>query len=256
MKTQRLQLLFQFPLLFWVCGLACPAHADTFSAIGFNHRADVGPWIDGLTARGATAGKVIRDDKPTLAALKDLFARSNEWLYLAGHYSGDRLYNQDASVGINFYPGKVVLTSGTNSEELVRGTGFKQHLKLKVLFWGGCNTQGNDATVAMLRSLFGTQVVQVGWIGTTGWEMPHLNMGGTTGGQHFDTHFFTLLGSALDPAKVKDAWLGSADKIYWGKDASNEPYRPRFAVIDATGRQHLLKGGVQTNQGLALGKQY
>jgi hypothetical protein len=230
------------------------SHAETFSVLSLGSRQDAKTWADGFKKLGLTAGKEITSGSPSLEDIKSFFNRSDEWLFIAGHFS-DHLFNETGTVEIWFQEDGVrILSSGTETI-LKKDSGFLQHKRAKLLFWGGCSVHSSDVAIKLHRQLFG-KTTAIGWISATGWEILDINLGGKGNGPAVQTpNFFSILGNS-DASKVRDAWLKSADGIYWGQDSQGKPFRPRFSVVDSDGQEYVLTGNIQPNKGYQKGRKF
>lgn len=231
----------------------------TFSTLCLGSRKDADQWRKGMKDKlGFTESKFVKHPEPSLAELKGFFGASDDWLYVAGHFSSvngwpswpypneSRLYNDidnDATTPptaeILFRSGNVLCRrkSGSSWAEslLVRGDGFKQNAKAKVVIWGGCSV-GNPNTVGTMQALFGPAVI-VAFAGETGWQILDVMMGGygdSSGSGWKTPNFWDKLGSnSGDLVAVRDAWLETAGAITWGSDILS-----RFRVFDPDGTEH------------------
>ncbi len=223
----------------------------TYSILSLGSRRDAKQFRKGAAGKlSLTEGAVVTGAKPSLAEIKTLFRRSDDVLFLAGHYS-TTLYNQDQTIHLSFANDKLTIKYDGQVTELVRGTGFKQ-TGPKLVIWGGCSVCSSDTTTATMRALFGPHVM-IGWIGETGWEITDIMFGGkgnaNTGSEPLPTYatpnyFEELGGSIADATKLWKAWLKVANGIPWGNAPNNGgPYIDRFCTIDKSGTKHLPAGG-------------
>ncbi|MBN8246455.1 MAG: hypothetical protein J0L84_03315, partial [Verrucomicrobia bacterium] len=230
--------------------------ADTFSILSLGTRADADTWQAGAAGLGLQAGKIIKKPNPSLADLKAFFSRSDDWLFIAGHFT-DHLYNHAKTIKIWFKKDSVVIEHPDGNATLARGGDFKQHVKAAVLFWGGCNVHSDVARVEAHRALFQKSTVMVGWLAITGWEIVDVNCGGKGSGTNKQTtNFFSLMAGSSTASLARTNWLSSADKIAWGQDSAGNAYRPRFSVVDETGQEWLLMGNVTTDKGQTKGRKF
>jgi hypothetical protein len=229
------------------------SHADTFSVLSLGNRQDAKTWAEGLRKLGLTPGREIISGTPTTEEIKSFFGRSDDWLFIAGHFT-DHLYNDAKTVEIWFQPNGVRIVSSGTETLLTKTSGFLQHQHAKVLFWGGCSVHYSDASIKLHRQLFG-RTTTVGWKSLTGWEILDINLGGKGNGASVQSpNFFSILNGSSDSSKVRDAWLKAADGIYWGQDSEGNPYRPRFSVVDPGGQEYVLTGNIQPNKGYQAGR--
>ena len=180
----------------------------------------------------------VRKQEPTVAEIKAFFKTSPEWVYIGGHFrtdfskfKGDNnsyinvLHNEqnndntDATIKVEFLDDHVAVNHKGTKFELKKDTDFLLHKNLKAVLWGGCNVHSDSTTWSDLNKLFGSQIVSVGWVGKTGWELPHIVMGGTVPGPVHDKpkkDFFELVkATSRKPSEVKDAWLTAAAPLNW-----------------------------------------
>ena len=234
MKTGKGALVFGL-----ILALTSFLHAETFSVLSLGDRKDATRWQTGVRDNlKLTEGKVIKSPAPTLNDLKDFFGRSDQWIYIAGHYTNDKgLYNNSETISIKFEKDRVIIKHPDNANlVLKKGAGFNQQ-NAQVVMWGGCSTHSSDDLVKIQRELFGSSAVFVGWIGLTGWEIVDINLGGKKlDGTPPPKNFFTYMNASHDKTKVRAAWLKSADDINWVKDELGNPVRPKFSVIDEQGQ--------------------
>ena len=222
----------------------------TFSILSLGTRRDAKQFRKGAIDKlGLTEGAVITGAKPALASIKSLFARSDDVLFLAGHYVHS-LYNQDQTIDLTFATDRLTIQYDGQSVDLMSGTGFKQTAP-KLVIWGGCSVCDGTATIATMRALFGPHVM-LGWLGQTGWVITDIMFGGkgdgNAGGEPLPTfatpnYFDGLGGSISDSAKLWKAWLKVANGIAWGNAPDGSPYIDRFCAVDAAGTKHLHSEG-------------
>lgn len=212
------------------------------SALSLGTRKDAGYWSD-ICAKelSYTAKNKITTPVPTLQQIKTFFAGSEDWLFLGGHFaSTDHLYNEAETVKIRFEESRVVVNHPDGAGiALQKNDGFKQHEKIKVLFWGGCDVHSDDNIVRTLRTLFGSPLM-IGWRGTTGWEVLYSVMGGFgNAAPHSSRDFYTRVSSnPTDPITVKDAWLDTAKDTTWAAAAPS--FESRFSVFMPDGTEKRL----------------
>jgi len=226
------------------------AIAATYSVLSLGSREDARTWAKGMQGNlGLAKGIEVLAPNPSLAQIKSFFMRSDDWLFMAGHFS-DHLYNEGDTIGVYFEKAAVRIRHQGQEVTLKKGDGFKQHQNVKVVFWGGCSVHDNPDQVRIFRELFGSSAVYVGWRETTGWQILDINLGGKgTGPAPHVPNFFTLMNNSAKPSQVMEAWLKSADAITWGKDDKGFPVRPKFSVIDGMGDEWILRGDLQPRGG-------
>jgi len=242
-----------------ILALTSLLQAESFSVLSLGDRKDATRWQTGVRDNlKLTEGKVIKSPAPTLADLKEFFGRSDHWIYIAGHYThDDGLYNDRETISIKFEKDRVIIKHPDNANLILKkGAGFNQQ-SAQVVMWGGCSTHSSDDFVKAQRELFGSSAVFVGWMGTTGWEIVDINLGGKKlDGTSPAKNFFTYMNGSHDKTKVRAAWLQSADDINWVRDRDGNPVRPKFSVIDEQGQQYLLKEELTQGAGQKKGKKY
>ena len=175
--------------------------ALTFSTLALGSRQDAAQFRSKCeSALSGTSMSHVAEPEPSIDEIKNFFASSPEWVYLAGHFrtshtgfEGDpssyenvlhnerNQNNNDASVKIEFLSDRVRVNHLGTRTDLVKGVDFNLHENVQAVFWGGCNVHSADTTWSALTSLFGASIVSIGWTGTTGWTIPHITMGGTVG---------------------------------------------------------------------------
>ena len=186
------------------------------------------------------AGVQVTTPRPSLRAMQSVFGRADDWLYLAGHFRG-YLYNHDDSTSVTFAADRVTLKNGDDEAVLKRDDGFKQHGKLSVLFWGGCNVHSDAATVRTMRALFGAPVM-VGWHDLTNRFIMLIVMGGM-GNKHpnpLRDFFDRIKTDPTDLEAIRNGWLQAGFDADWGKPESGLPYKQRFSVVDRNGQEYIL----------------
>lgn len=223
----------------------------SFSVLSLGTRRDAQQFRKGATDKlHLTAGTVLNAPKPPLDDIKKLFARSDDVLFLAGHYV-QSLYNEDHSVDLTFAADKLTIKYDGQSSVLNRGAEFKQ-TNCKLVIWGGCSVCSSDTTIATMRALFGSHVM-IGWIGVTGWEITDIMFGGKGHGSPepeplpdlAEPNYFTALsGSVGDPARLWKDWLKVAKALPWGNDSQGKPYLDRFCAVDVGGTKHVASQAI------------
>lgn len=211
----------------------------TTATLSLGTREDAKYWSEQSAGQlGYAKGVTVAKPAPTLAEIKSFFASSNEWLFIAGHFT-TYLYNQDASIQIRFKADRVVVTHGGTDTELIKGSDFKQNSKVKVIFWGGCSVHEDSTIVANLRALFDNPMM-IGWRGTTGWEVLYAVMGGYNNDNPKKDFFDRVKADPSSELQVRTSWLDAADATIWGAAPSPPPFRERFSVIGSDGQEHRL----------------
>jgi hypothetical protein len=205
---------------------------DKTGILSLGTRADATTWEKGCKGLGFDAPLPIKKPSPSMDELKRFFASSFDWVFLAGHFGGNRLYNESGQVGVRFGADAVTLEVGSESVELKRGTSDLQ-LKPRLILWGGCSTLGNNALVRELATLFGNHTM-IGFRAITGWKMVDAMLGaGFLAGKQ---HFFTRVEAGSTSAVLADAWMQTARLGYGGGTLEN-----RFAAVEASGQRWILR---------------
>lgn len=217
----------------------------TFSVLSLGTRRDSKQFSKGAIEKlSLSSGSVLNAAKPPLDDIKKLFARTDDVLFLAGHYAGS-LYNDDRSIDLAFEAKKLTIKYDAQTAVLNRGAEFKQ-TNCKIVIWGGCSVCNSTATIDAMRALFGKHVL-IGWIGVTGWEFTDIMFGGKGNGSTdpepgpafaVPNYFDALGGSIADPASLWKQWLKVAKAIAWGNDPAGKPYLDRFCAVDIDGGKH------------------
>jgi hypothetical protein len=224
----------------------------TFSVLSLGTRRDAKQFRKGATEKlGLSTGSVLNAPKPPLDDIKKLLARTDDVLFLAGHFNNNSLYNEDHSIDLAFEANKLTIKYDTQTAVLNRGAEFKQ-TKCKFVIWGGCSVCNDTSTIATMRALFGKHVL-IGWIGVTGWEITDIMFGGKgkasadpEPGSTFavPNYFDALGGSIADPAALWKEWLKVAKAIAWGNDPGGKPYLDRFCAVDIDANKHTASEAV------------
>lgn len=217
------------------------------SVLSLGTRKDADLWsATCASALKYTSRHKFTKPEPSLDEIRAFFGGSEEWLYIAGHFThASHLYNETESVKVRFANDRVTVTHPDKTDVVLKkGSDFQQHKKVKVIFWGGCDVHSSAETVRTMRALFGNPLM-IGWHGTTGWQILHSVMGGFGNKPpHSPRSFFDRVATnPADPNAVKDAWLETAADTTWGKpDDSGPAYKKRFSVITPDGTDHRIPG--------------
>lgn len=173
----------------------------TFSALCLGTRNGADWWRRGMKEKlGFTEGKWVKEPEPSAAAIAGVFALTDKWLYLGGHFSRrlagwgswphaaeKRLYN-DLDNDPNTPPSRESLCranhmllrsksgSAWSEQTLNKSVGFKQ-TGASVLLFGGCSIAANKADILAFQALFNMLLI-LGWKRTTGKEIINLMFGG------------------------------------------------------------------------------
>lgn len=215
--------------------------AMSCSVLSLGTRMDARYWYAQCQRRlSFQPGVRVTTPRPSLRAMESVFARKDDWLYLAGHFR-DHLYNHDDTSGVTFSSDQVELRNGKETRVLKRGEGFNQYGKLKVLFWGGCNVHSDANTVRAMRALFGAPVM-VGWHSLTNRFIMLIVMGGLGNKPPNPARDFfdRIKADPSDLENIRNAWLESGFAAHWGKPKSGPPYQERFSVVDRDGQEYIL----------------
>jgi hypothetical protein len=196
-------------------------------------RPDATTWEKGCRALGFDTPLPIKKPSPTMDELKAFFGRSYDWVFLAGHFSGGRLYNESGTVGVRFSAEAVVLEVGSDTVELRRGTSALGLSAPALVLWGGCSTLGSTATVSALHTLFGSHTM-IGFQAMTGWRMVDAMLG--QGFMKDKRHFFTRVTADSTAEELRTAWMETARLGYAGGDLED-----RFAAVDPNGQRWVLR---------------
>ena len=193
-------------------------------------RKDATTWENGCKGLGFDAPLPIKKPSPSMDELKAFFSSDSDWLFIAGHFGGDMLFNEKDSVSATFSADSVELKVGGEKATVKKGTAeFQLDKNCKVVLWGGCSVCSATDLIRDLQKLFGAHVL-LGFKGSTGWKMVDAMLGG---GFIKTGHFFERVkGHDDEPAKIRDAWMQTALKGYGGDD-----FEDRFRAIDPDGQE-------------------
>lgn len=193
-------------------------------------RPDASTWEKGCKALGFDAPLPIKKSSPTMDELKGFWAGSFDWLFLAGHFAGRRLYNESGAVGVRFAADSVTLEVD-NETTTVAKKDFR--MRPRLILWGGCSTLGSNDLVRDLNSLFGSHTM-IGFRGLTGWRVVDAALGaGFMAGKR---HFYTRVAGDSTSAVLADAWMQTGALGWGGGDLEN-----RFAAVDTSGQRWVLR---------------
>lgn len=195
-------------------------------------RADATTWEKGCSALGFDVPLPIKKPSPTMDELKRFFASSFEWVFFAGHFAGNRLYNESGQVGVRFGAEAVTLEHAGDSVTLQRESSDLK-LKPQLIVWGGCSTLGSNSLVRELQGLFGTHTA-LGFRGITGWRIVNALLGAEF--MKDKKHFFTRVVATSSSAELTAAWMETAKLGYAGGDLED-----RFAAVDTSGQRWVLR---------------
>ena len=171
----------------------------------------------------------IRTGHVKLATAQQFFRSSPEWLYMAGHYSGQQLYSENDETTVAFTNDAISLsTMGGSAQSKKADNTFALHKNIKVVIWGGCSLLGNDDEVTMMRNWFGDHVM-LGFAGLTGWRILQAMFGG--GFIPKNSSFFARLGRNPSPEDIVNAWMETAQQGYGGV-----PMEEKFRAVDTKGQ--------------------
>lgn len=196
-------------------------------------RPDATTWEKGCRNLGFDTPLPIKKPSPTMDELKAFFARSYDWVFFGGHFSGGKLFNESDSVGVRFNETEVVLEVGGDTATLRRGTSDLGLTAPSLVLWGGCSTLGSKETVKALHSLFGNHTM-IGFKAMTGWKMVDAMLG--QGFMKDKRHFFTRVSADSSAEELRTAWMETARLGYAGGDLED-----RFAAVDPDGQRWVLR---------------
>jgi hypothetical protein len=196
-----------------------------YATLSLGTRQDAKTWDQGCQRLGMTETVSVRKPKPTDDELDSVFDSGANWLYLAGHFGVDTLYNEDGTLELTFEKNRIrVNRDGKWKRDIMKGGGFTLHESCWVVVWGGCSVCSNGENIRTMFSLF-DQHLLLGFRGLTGWQVLDAMLGG---GFIKDKHFFSNVRSdPSDPTVVRDAWLEAALKGY-----GNTTYEGKFRAVD------------------------
>jgi len=241
-----------------VCMQPVSTPARRFASFSFN----VGPpgaydndltWIEGCLGLGFQPFAHVKSNAPPLAEMTGFLAQSPNWVLFVGHFYamgemsvlGPTLANiviPETTHAVAFFDRECTAKSDSGGVILQKGADFRLNEKVEVVFWAGCHALKNTETITRLRSLFGSQVLMLGFVDMTGWEVTKAIFGGevperdTAGNptgrmiRHSNSFFAQLSGKTPDAAAVRNAWLDSAAEFYKGAELCS-----RFSAVDPDG---------------------
>jgi hypothetical protein len=180
----------------------------------------------------------VRSPNPSDDELRRFFGCDAEWVYIGGHYTAGKLFNQAAHEGrsgalvVNFFTNDVIVSrDGTARFQLVKGDGFLLHKTAWVVLWGGCSVL-KPGTVRTMRRLF-DQHTMLGFGGSTNWSIVNDLLGG---GSVQPDHFFNRVRPRPNnQVLVRDAWMGAA--------AAKAGPAGGARAVDMDGETWMLSGG-------------
>lgn len=209
---------------------------ESFATLCLGSRPDADTWEMGCASLGLSRGASIKTGKPKLEALSGFFRGKEHWLFLAGHFSGMRLYNEDDDVAVTFAADRVTCEVGRATATVEKSKGFALDATSRVILWGGCSVCSADVTIRSLRSLFGKHVL-LGFAGLTGYKMVNAMLGDGFLQNHF---FRRVKATGRSNADIVNAWMGAAAQGYGnGKDGVEQ----KFRAVDWDGQEWMLSGG-------------
>ncbi|MEZ4553150.1 MAG: hypothetical protein AB7L91_08695 [Dehalococcoidia bacterium] len=205
---------------------------DKTGILSLGTRPDSTTWEKGCKGLGFDAPLPIKKPSPTMDELKQFFASSFDWVFFAGHFAGDRLYNQSKDVGVRFAADSVTLEVGSDKVTVKRDSS-EFGLRPRLVVWGGCSTLGLNSRVTYLHSLFGDHTM-LGFRGLTGYRVVNAMLGAEFMANR--QHFFTRVEASSSSDVLTDAWMQTAKLGYAGGTLEN-----RFAAVDSTGQRWILR---------------
>lgn len=207
------------------------------STLSLGTRKDAKYWSTECgTQLSYSSGVTITKPNPTTQEIASFFARSDEWLFLGGHFDEtSHLYNEDGTVSIRFTSDSVIVKSPSSTKTLSKNQEFMQHKKIRTIFWGGCNVHSHPTIVKKLRTLFDNPLM-IGWKSITGWQILYTVMGGNGNlNPNPEQDFFDLVkANPGNEDTVRKSWLNAGAQTFWGDSI------PKFSVIDSIGTDHTL----------------
>jgi len=182
--------------------------------------------------------------RPSIDDIRGFFGQTDDWLFFGGHFVDlprPQLYNEREDCRVEFARENVRVQVGAETTELVKGRDFRQHERVKCVFWGGCNVSTSEDTVNTLRGLFGARHLMVGWKGKTGWEVLFSLMGGFGNvPPHASRDFFDRIrGGDTDLEAVRLAWMRTALDTDW----RNYNINNRLSLIEPNGQEWIIRDG-------------
>ena len=207
----------------------------TTGILSLGTRQDATTWEAGCKGKGvATVSPIIKKPEPSLTELKTWFVGSQNWLFIAGHFSS-YLYNEKDTVSVTFQNDGVDVKVGAESAKLRKSdNSFTLEKSAKVVIWGGCSVLGDAGHIKTMRKLFNNPLM-LGFAGLTGWRIVDAMLG--NGFIKPPQAFFERLTNKEDPSNIRDAWMETAKFGYGG----NSEMEPKFRAVDPNGQSWCLK---------------
>lgn len=206
----------------------------TFSTFVLGSRRDAGDWESGCQGLGFRQLQSVRTGHVKLTTAQQFFRSSPEWLYMAGHYSGQELYSENSETSVGFSKNVISLSTVGGSAQIKKADNtFGLHKNIKLVIWGGCSLLGNDDEVTMMQDWFGPHVM-LGFAGITGWKIVQAMFGGDFIPKK--SSFFSRLGRNPSSDDIVNAWMETAKLGYGGVQMEN-----LFRAIDTKGQGWQLK---------------
>lgn len=201
----------------------------SFSTFVLGSRRDASDWESGCQGLGFRPLHSVRTGHVKLTTAQQFFRSSPQWLYMAGHYSGQQLYSEESETQITFSKDEISLSTIGGSAQVKKvDNSFGLHKNIKVVIWGGCSLLGNEEDVAMMRGWFGDHVM-LGFAGLTGWRILQAMFGG--GFIPKNRSFFARLGRNPSADDILNAWMETAQLGYGGAEMEE-----KFRAIDIKGQ--------------------
>jgi hypothetical protein len=206
------------------------------SVLCLGTREDAPIWELGCLRSGLKILVSVKKPNPSLDELKQFFQSSPSWIYLAGHFSNNTLYNdasyhnEPSAIDIIFQKESVTLKLDDVSRAVLRkgSADFLLDKNVRMVLWGGCSVCEHPETIRIIRNLFNNPLI-LGFSDLTGKKILNAMLGGS----FIEKDFFDRVeGNIHDIVAIRNAWMETAKAGYGGNS-----FEERFRAIDSDGQE-------------------